>query len=164
LSKRLSGWLSYTLSRTTREAHFATRSGGETLATVASEFDRTHVLNTSLSYLLGRAWRAGGRFVFYTGTPYSAREGSWPVPPYNSYRTPAFFRVDLRLEKRWRLGETGSVAFVLEGLNVTLSKEVTGLGLDCNGKETENGGFATTCQQSTTGPLSIPSVGVEAFF
>ena len=164
LSKRLSGWLSYTLSRSTREAHFATRSGGETLATVPSEFDRTHVLNTSLSYLLGRAWRAGGRFVFYTGTPYSARDGSWPVPPYNSYRTPAFFRVDLRLEKRWRLGETGSVAFVLEGLNVTMSKEVTGLGLDCSGKETANGGFATTCQQATTGPLTIPSVGVEAFF
>ena len=101
---------------------------------MASEFDRTHVLNTSLSYLLGRGWRAGGRFVFYTGTPYSAREGSWPVPPYNAYRTPAFFRVDVRLEKRWRLGETGSLAFVLEGLNVTLSKEVTGLGLDCNGQ------------------------------
>ena len=164
LSNRLSGWLSYTLSRSTREAHFATRSGDETLATVASEFDRTHVLNTSLSYLLGRAWRAGGRFVFYTGTPYSARDGSWPVPPYNAYRTPAFFRVDLRLEKRWRLGETGSVAFVLEGLNVTMSKEVTGLGLDCNGKQTADGGLATTCQQSTAGPITIPSVGVEAFF
>ncbi|HET7540903.1 MAG TPA: TonB-dependent receptor, partial [Polyangiaceae bacterium] len=34
LSNRLSGWLSYTLSRSTREAHFATRSGGQTLATV----------------------------------------------------------------------------------------------------------------------------------
>jgi len=163
-SNRLSGWLSYTLSRSTREAHFATRTGGETIATVPSEFDRTHVLNTSISYLLGRGWRAGGRFVFYTGTPYSARDGSWPVPPYNAYRTPAFFRVDVRLEKRWRLGETGSLAFVLEGLNVTMSKEVTGLGLDCNGKETENGGFATTCQQSTAGPLTIPSVGIEAFF
>jgi len=164
LSNRLNGWLSYTLSRTTREAHFAQRSGGETLATVPSEFDRTHVLNTSLSYLLGRGWRAGGRFVFYTGTPYSARDGSWPAPPYNSYRTPPFFRVDLRLEKRWRLGETGSLAFVLEGLNVTMSKEVTGLGLDCNGKPTADGSVTTTCQQSTAGPITIPSVGIEAFF
>jgi len=163
-SDRLSGWLSYTLSRSTREAHFSTRSGNETLETVPSEFDRTHVLNTSLSYLLGRGWRAGGRFVFYTGTPYSARDGSWPVPPYNAYRTPAFFRIDVQVEKRWHLGETGSLAFVREGLNVTMSKEVTGLGLDCQGKETANGGFATTCQQSTTGPLTIPSVGVEAFF
>ena len=164
LSKRLSGWLSYTLSRSTRDAHFATRSGGDTLATVASEFDRTHVLNTSLSYLLGRAWRAGARFVFYTGTPYSARDGSWPVPPYNAYRTPAFFRLDVRLEKRWPLGETGSIAFVLEGLNVTLSKEVTGLGLDCDGNQTADGSVVTTCKQSTTGPLTIPSVGIEAFF
>ena len=163
-SERLSGWLSYTLSRSTREANFTSRTGEQTLATVASEFDRTHVLNTSLSYLLGRGWRAGGRFVFYTGTPYSARDGSWPVPPYNAYRTPAFFRVDLRLEKRWRLSQTGSLAFVLEGLNVTMSKEVTGLGLDCNGNQTATGELATTCQQSTAGPLTIPSVGLEAFF
>ena len=164
LSNRLSGWLSYTLSRSTREAHFAKRAGGETLATVPSEFDRTHVLNTSLSYLLGRGWRAGGRFVFYTGTPYSARDGSWPVPPYNAYRTPAFFRVDVRLEKRWRLSETGSLAFVLEGLNVTMSKEVTSLGLDCDGKGTPDGVTTTTCKQSTAGPITIPSVGIEAFF
>ncbi|HET7540169.1 MAG TPA: hypothetical protein VFK05_09860, partial [Polyangiaceae bacterium] len=83
---------------------------------------------------------------------------------YNAYRTPAFFRVDVRLEKRWRLGESGSLAFVVEGLNVTMSKEVTGLGLDCSGNQTEGGGFATTCKQSTAGPITIPSIGVEAFF
>jgi len=162
-SKRLSGLLSYTLSRATRQAHFITTSGVDNVATVTSEFDRTHVLNAILSYDLGRRWRVGARLLFYTGTPYSNRDGSLPVPPYNAYRNPAFYRVDFRLEKRWRLGQNGSIAFVLEGQNVTLSKEISGLGLDCEGDMT--GQVQTTkCEQSTVGPLTIPSVGVEAFF
>lgn len=164
LSNRLRGSLSYTLSRSTREARFASRAGGDdTIATVPSEFDRTHVLNASLSYDLGRGWRGGGRFLFYTGTPYSALDGAWPVPPFNAYRNPAFYRLDFRLEKRWRVGESGAIAFVLEGQNVTLRKEVTGLGMDCEGVGTPQGG-TTTCKQSEIGPLTIPSVGVEAFF
>jgi hypothetical protein len=134
-----------------------------TVASVPSEFDRTHVLNASLGYDLGRRWRAGGRFLFYTGTPYSKLDGAWPVPPYNAYRNPAFFRVDVRLEKRWPIGRTGSIAFVVEGQNVTLSQEVTGLGMDCSGVATAEGG-TTTCEQSKIGPLTIPSIGVEVFF
>lgn len=158
-SQRLSGWLSYTLSRSTRRARFLTPEGGEEAATVASEFDRTHVLNAVLSYDLGRRWRLGGRLLFYTGAPYSQLEGSVQVPPYHAYRFPAFYRVDFRLEKRWRLGDTGSIAFVLEGQNVTLSKEVSSLGLDCEGDDQR-----TVCTPSEIGPLTIPSVGVEAFF
>jgi hypothetical protein len=164
VSKRLSGWLSYTLSRSTREAHFATREGGDTTESVPSDFDRTHVFNASLSFDLGRRWRAGGRFLFYTGTPYSALDGSWPVPPYNAYRNPAFHRVDFRLEKRWRLGQTGSIAWVLEGQNVTLRKEVTGLGKDCQGTGPPGGGGTVTCEPATIGPITIPSMGVEVYF
>jgi hypothetical protein len=159
-TKRLSGWLSYTLSRSTKRAHFLTPSGTEDVANVPSEFDRTHVLNAILGYDLGRRWRVGGRLLFQTGTPYSNLEGSLAVPPYNAYRNPAFYRVDFRLEKRWRLGQDGSIAFVLEGQNVTLSKEISGLGMDCEGMP----GVPETCKQSTIGPLTIPSVGVEAFF
>jgi hypothetical protein len=161
-SERLSGLLSYTLSRSTREAHFLTPSGGTDVATVASEFDRTHVLNAILSYDLGRRWRAGTRLLFYTGTPYSQLDGSLPVPPYNTYRRPAFYRLDFRLEKRWSIGPTGSIAFVLEGQNVTLRKE-NGLGLDCEGFGTPQS-ETTRCKPSKFGPITIPSVGVEAFF
>lgn len=163
ISKRLSGWLSYTLSRSTREAHFLTFTGGDVVATVPSEFDRTHVLNAILSYDLGRRWRAGGRVVFYTGAPYSRLSGSLPVPPFNQERDPPFVRVDVRLEKRWPVGKTGSIAFVLEGQNVTLSKERTSLGIDCEGDFTPEGGI-TKCKRATIGPITIPSVGVEAFF
>jgi len=163
LSKRLSGWLSYALSRSTREAHFVTAEGGDAVATVPSEFDRTHVLNAILAYDLGRRWRAGTRFVFYTGAPFSALSGNVPIPPYNDQRDPPFFRLDLRLEKRWPLGESGSIAFVFEGENVTLSKETSGLGISCTGIETAAGG-SNTCKRATLGPITIPSVGVEAFF
>jgi hypothetical protein len=161
-SERLSGSVSYTLSRTTREAHFLTPSGGDDVATVASDFDRTHVLNAILSYDLGRRWRLGTRLLFYTGTPYSRLDGSFPVPPYHAYRSPAFHRIDVRLEKRWQLGQTASVAFVLEGQNVTLRKE-SGLGLDCRGQGTPQS-ETVTCEPSTIGPITIPSVGLEAFF
>jgi TonB family protein len=163
-SKRLSGWLSYTLSRATRQAHFLTTGGTDNLATVANDFDRTHVLNAVVGYDLGRRWRVGSRLLFYTGTPYSKLDGSLPVPPYNAYRNPAFYRVDFRLEKSWRLGKSGSIAFVLEGQNVTLRKEVTNLGRDCQGDPTDDGSQTTTCKESKIGPLTIPSVGVEAFF
>jgi TonB family protein len=163
LSKRLSGWLSYTLSRSTRDAHFVTLSGAVAAAHVASEFDRTHVLNAILAYDLGRRWRAGGRFVFYTGAPYSDLAGNVPVPPYNDHRGPPFFRVDVRLEKRWAWGKERSIALVIEGLNVTLSREVTTLGMKCMADMTPQGG-TTQCTPSRFGPLTIPSIGVEAFF
>jgi hypothetical protein len=162
LSKRLHGLLSYTLSRSTREAHFITLAGGDDVATVPSEGDRRHVLNAVVGYDLGRRWRAGARSVFFTGTPYSNMDGTVPVPPYNGLRQPAFFRADIRLEKRWSLGKSGSIAFVLEGQNVTLSKEKA-TGLDCR-SEASPEMVTTNCTRGEIGPITIPSVGVEAFF
>ena len=163
LSKRLSALLSYTLSRATREAHFFTASGQDAVATVPSEGDRTHVLNAMLSYDLGRRWRAGTRFVFLSGQPYSKLEGSVPMPPYNDQRFPPFFRLDVRLEKRWPLGKNGAIAFVFEGQNVTLSKQGYPDAIDCNTDATSEG-TTTTCTHGMVGPITIPSVGVEVFF
>jgi hypothetical protein len=163
LSKRLSGWLSYTLSRSTREQHFVTLGGGDAVATVASDYDRTHMLNAVLAYDLGRLWRAGSRFVFFTGTPFSNLAGNVPVPPYNGYRDPPFYRLDVRLEKRWPLGENGYIAFIAEGQNVTLRKQVTPFGLKCMSDGTMAGG-KTQCSHADLGPITIPSVGVEASF
>ncbi len=160
LSKRLSGWLSYTLSRSIRDARFVTPAGGVDLATVASDADRTHILNAILAFELGARWRVGARTMFYTGAPYSRLERELPVPPYNAYRTPSFFRLDLRLEKRWSLGKTGSLALVVEGQNVTLSTEVSNSDLHCMGST----GMPIRCTYARVGPITIPSVGVEAFF
>ena len=160
MSKRLSGWMSYTLSRSIRNARFVTPDGGVALATIPSDGDRTHVLNAGLGLELGARWRLGWRGIFYTGSPYSRLEGVIPAAPYNAYRTPSFFRLDIRLEKRWRLGNSGSIAFILEGQNVTLSTEYSGQALDCMDGPDE----PTRCKHGKIGPITLPSLGVEAVF
>ncbi len=163
LSEQVSGWLSYTLSRSVREAHFLRLDGSETVETVPGDFDRTHVLNAILAFDLGRHWRAGSRFVFYTGVPYSELVGNLPAPPYNQKRDPPFYRLDLRLEKRWLLLDDRSIAFVFEVLNATLSQDANTLGMDCIG-DIGADGYTTRCQRGKVGPITLPSIGVEAVF
>ncbi|MCA9594790.1 MAG: TonB family protein [Myxococcales bacterium] len=143
LTKKLGGFLSYTLSRSTRSIgreHFP------------SSFDRTHVLNFALAYDLGRRWRAGTRFVYYTGFPGQDADPDRLRSAHPS-RIPAFYRVDARIEKRWRLGQSGYWAAVLEVLNATLSKEV--VNVSCDGDR---------CENEEVGPVTVPSIGVEAVF
>jgi hypothetical protein len=137
LSQKLGGYLSYTLSRTTRTI------GGYTFP---SAFDRTHVASGALAYDLGRHWRAGARLVFYTGVPKTVQAGgaTLPAPSEHPERDPAFYRIDVRLEKRWQIGPKTWVSLVLEMLNATLHKETFG--------------------NREIGPVSIPSIGVEAGF
>jgi TonB family protein len=167
LTKRVTGWISYTLSRSTRDAH-ALGFNGDTIGAIArtdsilSDFDRTHVLNVIGAVDLGHNWRVGGRTLYYTGRPYSNQFHGIPVPPYNSQRLPDFFRIDLRIEKRW-LTSTGYWAFIAEGLNVTANKEV--LDVRCTaapGRTTE----LDHCEPDTRGaiPVIVPLVGVEGAF
>ncbi|HEU5076358.1 MAG TPA: TonB-dependent receptor, partial [Polyangiaceae bacterium] len=135
LTERLGGFFTYTLSRSERT--FA----GDTFP---SGFDRTHVMNAAASYNLGRGWTAGGRFVFYSGTPVQQTTRTVVVRSEHVDREPPFFRLDLRGEKRWTLGETTWIAVVLEVMNATLSKE-------------NFGGEAV-------GPIVIPSIGAEMGF
>lgn len=139
LTTRLGGFFSYTLSRSTR-----IKGKDEFVAT----YDRTHVLNAALAYNLGRNWRAGTRVVFYTGLP----KAPDPTDP-TSTRLPPFFRTDLRLEKRWQLGQRTWISFVAEWMNATLSKETVSTTCTLQG-----------CQTQTIGPVTIPSLGVEGGF
>ena len=137
LTQQLGGFLSYTFSRSTRTI------GGEKFPFA---FDRTHVLNTALAYDLGRGWRAGGRFTFYSGAPDLDPPTSLPEalqlldPP----RQPSFYRIDWRIEKKWTFGDRLWLAFVAEMLNTTFNKESVG------GEE--------------IGPVTIPSLGLEGGF
>jgi hypothetical protein len=137
LTQALGGFLSYTLSRSTR-----------TLGSFEFPyaFDRTHVLNTALAYDLGRRWRIGGRFTFYTGVPDLDPPGNVlaAVRRLDPPREPAFYRIDARLEKKWTFGKTVWLAFVAEILNATFNKETV------NGEE--------------IGPVTIPSIGLEGGF
>ncbi|MET0595797.1 MAG: energy transducer TonB [Polyangiaceae bacterium] len=138
LTGRLGGFLSYTLSRSVRS--FERRQ-------FTATFDRTHVLNAALAYNLGRNWRAGTRVTFYTGLPKAAD------PTDDSTRLPPFFRVDLRLEKRWQLSEKVWISMVAEWMNATLSKEAVSTTCNLQG-----------CSSTMIGPVTIPSLGVEGGF
>ena len=85
LTRRITGWVSYTLSRSTRETHglvgpassslrgpWARRAvvaPATSLQEIPAEFDRTHVLNVLGALDLGRGWRAGARVFVLHGAP-----------------------------------------------------------------------------------------------
>jgi hypothetical protein len=155
LARRLTGWLSYTLSRAERQASVP-GVRGDVATWIPSEFDRTHVLSAIAAYDLGRGWRAGGRFYYDTGRPYSQTSGGTPIPPFDGFRLPAFWRVDLRLEKQWRLSSTTRISMVAEGMNVTLNKEA--LSIQCAPSQTSR---VDVCRPSYIGPITVPSIGAE---
>ena len=138
LTSRVGGFFSYTLSRSQR-----TLDG----RTYTATFDRTHVVNTALAFDLGRAWRAGTRVTFYTGLPKVVD------PTSDATRLPPFFRVDLRIEKRWQLGKGWWISAVAEWMNATLSKEAVSTTCTLNG-----------CEYQEIGPVTIPSLGAEGGF
>lgn len=148
LTERLTGWLSYTLSRTERDAFYQTISQSQWMR-VVSQYDRPHVANVAVAADLGRRWRAGARVLAYSGLPYSTTTGTVGTP---NAREPPFFRLDLRLEKKWRaLG--GTLTLVFEWLNALLSKE--SFGTVCSGPP------PLQCAPQQIGPVTVPSVGVE---
>jgi hypothetical protein len=141
VTKRLGGFVSYTLSR-------SEQSSGDQKS--PSGFDRTHVLQTALSYEIGRGFRVGARGVFYSGVPELNLEGS---PHFTtSRRGKAFFRLDLRAEKRFRVGTRGYWGVIAEILNATSTREV--VRLDCG----------EVCRERSAGPIVLPSIGIEAGF
>jgi hypothetical protein len=143
LTRRLGGFLNYTLSRSTR-SHDKLES--------LSAFDRTHVVNLVLAYDLGRRWRVGGRLFYFSGVP--VREPTTEGPRFvGSRRGPDFVRLDLRLEKRWRVGKTGWLAAVAETLNATAGREVVQRSCNTSG-----------CRDAVFGPLILPSLGAEGGF
>jgi TonB family protein len=145
LTRTIGGLLSYTLSRSER------RVGR---SSVASAFDRTHVANVATSYDLGRGVHAGTRLVFYTGTPITEQAAGTPVELVQSGRMPPFFRFDFRVEKRWTVAKRYFIALVLEVQNAFLAKET--IQEQCLG--------GPSCTPVRIGPVTIPSLGLEAGF
>jgi len=141
VTKRLGGFISYTLSR-------SEQTTGEQKS--PSGFDRTHVLQAALSYELSPGFRVGARSVLYSGVPELNLEGA---PHFNGSRRGApFFRLDLRAEKRFRVGERGYWGLIGEILNATSTREV--VRLDCG----------EICRERSAGPVVLPSIGLEAGF
>jgi hypothetical protein len=115
--------VSYTLTFATLHAPGA--------PSLSDPFERRHQLSTVASYDLGAGFRAGGRFVFYTGAPFTTTtafesnggtvSNEWINP--STLRPSPFWRLDARVEKRWSLSQNASVGVALEWLNATLNRE-----------------------------------------
>ncbi|MFO7181715.1 MAG: TonB family protein, partial [Pseudomonadota bacterium] len=141
LTRRLGGFLGYTLSRSEQTVRGRKAVSG---------FDRPHVLQGALGYDFGNGFRGGVRAIFYSGVPALTLEGS---PTFtDDRRGRPYFRTDLRFEKRFRLGEAGYWGIVAEVLNATSTREV--VRLDCG----------ELCRERSAGPVVLPSLGVEAAF
>ena len=95
---RLTGWISYTLSRTERKFE-----GVNADSWYPANQDRTHNLAVVGIYKLNRKWTLSGDFVYYTGNAVT-----WPSGKYvangqvvflyaerNGYRMPPYNRLDL---------------------------------------------------------------------
>jgi TonB family protein len=151
-TQRLGGFVSYTLSRTTDTIDGRTsRAAG----------DRTHLLSVVLGYDLGRSWRVGGRFFFETGAPYAVTCQTPDCSAGQSANTyavtgtqPAFYRVDVRLEKRWLFAGGRWLAGTLECFNALDKAEASGT------TYSPQRGLGYSWQN----PIILPSVGLEGGF
>ena len=122
------GFLAYTISRSER------RDGNG--AYRLFDRDQPHILSLAFGQNLGRGWSVGGRFRFVSGDPstavvgsvFDARTGIY-VPTYgpvNAQRDPAFQQLDLRVEKKWKVGLGGGLSVYLDVLNVYNAKNPQG--------------------------------------
>jgi hypothetical protein len=142
LTRRIGGFVSYTLSWATRQ------SGKEQ---TWSGYDRRHVLQGALAALLWWKVRGSLRGLYYSGFP-ALEIGDGGAMPSESRRAPGYVRLDWRLERPFQISEGFELSVVAEVLNATAAKEA--LRYECGGR----------CDLITAGPVVLPSLGVEATF
>jgi hypothetical protein len=95
---RLSGWISYTLSKTEKQI-----DGINNNQWYNARQDRTHDFAIVASYELSRKWTLSANWVYYTGDAITFPAGKYQVDGQtvfyytnrNAYRMPAYHRLDL---------------------------------------------------------------------
>jgi hypothetical protein len=137
---RVTGWLAYTLSWSTREVDGVA---------APSDWDQRHILNLVVATKLGAGWTVGGRFHFNTGRPYPT------LTEHNTMelvRLPSFWQIDLRAAKRV-IYDRFTLDWFVELGNATLTREVTALQrFEMDTGPLEQVGFR----------IVLPSVGIHA--
>jgi len=104
LTSKFVGWLAYTLMRAER------RDSGSSDYRLF-QYDQTHILTLFGSYTLPRNWQIGSRFRYVTGNPSTPVTGSVYNASTDTYspvngttysgRVPAFYQLDIRVDKKW---------------------------------------------------------------
>jgi TonB family protein len=110
------GWVSYAISRSER-----TVPG---FGTFPFDFDQTHVLNTVMSWEVGRNWTLGAVVHVNSGRPYTKGECQGRAAgKLNASRFPTYWRVDARVQKR-EVFDTWYFDFYIDLFNAAFQFEV----------------------------------------
>jgi hypothetical protein len=117
---RMYGWAAYTLARSTRNY----RLGGR----APSDWDQRHIVNVVLGYRISHKWTLGTRVHYHTGRPWtSPLEGQSQLEAFgqnrNNARLPAFFQLDVLVERTWRW-PNWQLQWFLDVANATYSREI----------------------------------------
>lgn len=155
--KHFFGWLSYTLSR-------STRTEPPDYVERLFEYDQTHILTVLGSYKFGRGWEFGARFRLVSGNLYTpmsygfydeaigAQLGATANPPYGA-RLPLFHQLDMRVDKTWTF-RAWKLGAYLDAQNVYNHENVEGTGYNYNFTKTNY----------ISGLPFLPSFGLRAEF
>lgn len=149
------GWLGYTYARSLRRGDPAVYS-----TYVPYVFDQPHLITALASVPLGRNWRIGGRIRYATGNPYTPVAGVYFDADAQEYvprdgdvlseRLPAFFQLDVRLDRTWQR-PWGMVKLFIDVQNATNRVNAEGVSYNFDYSQTSY----------TRGLPVFPSVGVE---
>jgi TonB family protein len=114
-TERTLGWLSATVSRSTRQNREGDDQG-------LFEYDQPLVLTALVSHQLPKRWRLGGRVRYGSGNPYTPvvssrydldRRAFTPVyGPVDSGRLPAFYSIDVRIDKEFQFRNWSFTAYL----------------------------------------------------
>jgi hypothetical protein len=122
---KLTGWISYTLSRTERQVQSINNNDW-----FPARFDKPHVFTSVAIYEMGKRLSLSANFTITSGTPATFPTNRWEFhgwPVGNNYdnarnnnRIPAYHRLDLAatLKSKRKLFKTGEGEWVLSAYNV----------------------------------------------
>jgi len=118
--ERFFGWVSYTLFR-------SERTNGPGQPSELFYLDQPQILTLLGSVNLGKGWEIGTRFRYVTGNIYTPCEGGLFSStqtgyvcfsgPTNSKRLPPFHQLDIRIDKRFHIGDA-DLSIYLDIINV----------------------------------------------
>jgi hypothetical protein len=123
---RLTGWASYTFSRSLQKTNgIFSEDKINNNQSFPSNFDRPHNLILNTNYHISKRWRFGCTFAYSTGRPVTLPELKFSYQGYqllfysdrNKYRLPGYHRLDvsitldesLKISKKWKGSWTFSV-------------------------------------------------------
>ncbi|MDX2091048.1 MAG: TonB-dependent receptor [Kofleriaceae bacterium] len=149
------GWLGYTYSRSLRRGDPMAQS-----TYVPYVFDQPHLFTALGSVPLGKHWRIGARARYATGNPYTPIAGAFLDADDQAYqprdgatlsaRLPAFFQLDVRVDRSW-FRPWGTLKLFVDVQNATNRLNPEGVTYNFDYSE----------RSYTRGLPVFPSIGVE---